>query len=56
MSTSLEDVRRFKNYPGIVAASIDHAQLSFLEFFATSIRNPHTRHAHAGAVGEFLAW
>ena len=42
--------------PALVAASSDHAQLRFLEFFAASIRNPHTRRAYAGAVGEFLAW
>jgi site-specific recombinase XerD len=28
----------------------------FLEFFATNIRNPHTRRAYARAVGDFLAW
>ena len=34
----------------------EHAQMRFLEFFAASIRNAHTRRAYAGAVGEFLAW
>lgn len=42
--------------PIIVAAAGDQAQLRFLEFFAASIRNAHTRRAYAGAVGEFLAW
>jgi integrase/recombinase XerC len=42
--------------PAIVAAAGDGAQLRFLEFFAASIRNPHTRRAYARAVGEFLAW
>jgi site-specific recombinase XerD len=40
----------------LVTAAGDHAQLRFLEFFAASIRNTHTRRAYAGAVAEFLAW
>jgi len=42
--------------PAIVTAAGEGAQLRFLEFFAASIRNPHTRRAYASAVGEFLAW
>jgi site-specific recombinase XerD len=42
--------------PAIVAAAGEAAQLRFLEFFAASIRNVHTRRAYAGAVGEFLGW
>ena len=42
--------------PIIVTAAGDQAQLRFLEFFAASIRNAHTRRAYAGAVGEFLTW
>ena len=42
--------------PTLVAAAGERAQLRFLEFFAASIRNAHTRRAYAGAVGEFLAW
>lgn len=42
--------------PALVTAAGEGAQLRFLEFFAASIRNPHTRRAYAGAVGEFLAW
>ena len=42
--------------PAIVTAAGENAQLRFLEFFAASIRNTHTRRAYAGAVGEFLAW
>jgi len=42
--------------PVLVAASGEQAQLRFLEFFAASIRNAHTRRAYAGAVTEFLAW
>lgn len=42
--------------PALIAAADDRAQLRFLEFFAVTIRNPHTRRAYARAAGEFLAW
>ncbi len=42
--------------PALVAAGGERAQLRFLEFFAASIRNGHTRRAYARAVAEFLAW
>jgi site-specific recombinase XerD len=42
--------------PALVAAAGDAAQLRFLEFFAASIRNPHTRRAYGRAVTEFLTW
>ena len=42
--------------PALVMAAGESAQLRFLEFFAASIRNAHTRRAYAGAVAEFLAW
>lgn len=42
--------------PALVAFAGERAQVRFLEFFAASIRNPHTRRAYAQAVGEFLAW
>ena len=42
--------------PALVAVAGEPAQRRFLEFFAASIRNPHTRRAYAQAVGEFLAW
>ena len=42
--------------PAIITAARQRAQLRYLEFFAASIRNEHTRRAHAGAVGESLAW
>lgn len=40
--------------PAIVAG--ERAQLRFLEFFTTNIRNPNTRRAYARAVNEFLTW
>ena len=40
--------------PALVAASDAHARLRFLEFFASAIRNPHTRQAYLRAVNDFL--
>jgi site-specific recombinase XerD len=40
----------------LITAAGERASLRFLEFFAGTIRNPHTRRAYARAVGAFLAW
>lgn len=42
--------------PALVAAAGEPAGLRFLEFFAATLRNPHTRRAYARAVGDFLIW
>ena len=42
--------------PALVTAAGDRAGVRFLEFFASAIRNPHTRRAYARAAGDFLAW
>jgi len=42
--------------PELVAAAGDRASLRYLEFFAATIRNPHTRRAYGRAVAEFLTW
>jgi site-specific recombinase XerD len=42
--------------PALIAASGDSASLRFLEFFAGTIRNPHTRRAYGRAVVGFLTW
>lgn len=42
--------------PAIVAAADPHAQRHFLEFFAATIRNAHTRRAYARGVVDFLDW
>ncbi len=42
--------------PALVAAAGDQAGLRFLEFFAGTLRNPHTRRAYARAVTAFLTW
>jgi integrase/recombinase XerC len=41
--------------PAVIAASGESARLRFLEFFASNIRNRHTRLAYSRAVREFLA-
>lgn len=42
--------------PALVVAAGDRAGVCFLEFFASAIRNPHTRRAYARAAGDFLVW
>jgi Phage integrase, N-terminal SAM-like domain len=42
--------------PAIVAAAEDETRERFLEFFASTIRNPHTRRAYRAAVQDFLDW
>ena len=42
--------------PVLVAAASERAGIRFLEFFASTIRNRHTRRAYARAVTNFLSW
>lgn len=42
--------------PALIATADDRAQRRFLEFFAVTIRNAHTRRAYARGVAEFLDW
>ncbi len=42
--------------PLIVSTAGGHASIRFLEFFASTIRNPHTRRAYGRAVADFLTW
>ena len=42
--------------PAIVAAANSDARERFLEFFASNIRNRHTRRAYLTAVQDFLDW
>ena len=42
--------------PALVTASGERARLRFLEFFASNIRNPHTRRAYVRAVLDFMIW
>uniref|UniRef100_UPI00048900F3 tyrosine-type recombinase/integrase n=1 Tax=Paraburkholderia ferrariae TaxID=386056 RepID=UPI00048900F3 len=45
-----------QSLPALVMSAGDRAGIRFLEFFASAIRNPHTRRAYARAAGDFLAW
>lgn len=38
----------------LVTGAGERASVRFLEFFASAIRNPHTRRAYARAAGDFL--
>ncbi len=42
--------------PALITAGGERAGIHFLEFFASTIRNPHTRRAYARAVSDFLTW
>src|SRR3546814_10862107 len=42
--------------PALIASADDRARLRFLEFFAVTIHNAHTRRAYARAAGDFLTW
>ncbi len=42
--------------PTLIATAGERASVRFLEFFASTLRNPHTRRAYARAVADFLAW
>lgn len=54
--TALEPLAPAPALPPIVAASGAQAQRHFVEFFAATIRNPHTRRAYARGVVDFLDW
>lgn len=43
-------------FPPLITAAGERAQRRFLEFFASNIRNPHTRRAYVRAATEFLDW
>lgn len=42
--------------PALIAEAEPQAQRRFLEFFAATIRNAHTRRAYARGVRDFLGW
>ncbi|MFL9935408.1 tyrosine-type recombinase/integrase [Paraburkholderia sp. RL18-103-BIB-C] len=42
--------------PALVVSAGERAGVRFLEFFASAIRNPHTRRAYARAAADFLDW
>ena len=45
-----------QDLPALIATAGERAGIRFLEFFASTIRNPHTRRAYARAVADFLTW
>jgi integrase/recombinase XerC len=45
-----------QHLPALVAAGDERAQTRFIEFFASNIRNPHTRRAYVRTIAEFLEW
>jgi site-specific recombinase XerD len=49
-------VVRETSLPVLVTAAGDRAGIRFIEFFASNIRNVHTRRAYGRAVTDFLAW
>ncbi len=42
--------------PALITYAGERAGVRFLEFFASAIRDPHTRQAYAHAASKFLAW
>jgi site-specific recombinase XerD len=42
--------------PALITVAGERASIRFLEFFASTIRNSHTRRAYGRAVADFLAW
>ena len=42
--------------PALIGNAGDRAGVRFLEFFASTIRNPHTRRAYSRAITDFLTW
>lgn len=52
----LRGVARQSLAPAIITREGSHATKRFLEFFAATIRNKHTREAYMRAVGRFLSW
>ena len=55
MTTELA-LARSSSVPALVASAGERAGIRFLEFFTSTIRNPHTRRAYSRAVTDFLAW
>src|SRR5471032_3309090 len=56
MSEAALAIRSSGPLPALVINAGERASVRFLEFFASTIRNPNTRRAYAHAVGEFLTW
>jgi hypothetical protein len=56
MNKTALEVQPSARLPWLVVSAGERAGVRFLEFFASAIRNPHTRRAYARAASDFLAW
>lgn len=56
MLPSLLSTSSLPPLPALIHDAGDRAQLRFLEFFTSNIRNPNTRRAYGRAVADFLQW
>ena len=56
MLPSLLSTSSLPPLPALTHDAGDRAQLRFLEFFTSNIRNPNTRRAYGRAVADFLQW
>ena len=53
---AIRSAHPFNAVPALIAAAGDAAGMRFLDFFASTIRNAHTRRAYGRAVTDFLDW
>lgn len=53
---ALQPINSDAYLPALVSSAGARAEIRFLEFFASNIRNQHTRRAYARAAAEFLEW
>jgi site-specific recombinase XerD len=53
---AIRSAQPFNTVPALVTAAGDRASIRFLEFFASTLRNPHTRRAYGRAIADFLTW
>lgn len=56
LMTALGRILMPATLPALIGNAGDRAGLRFLEFFASTIRNPHTRRAYSRAVADFCSW
>ncbi|MFK4136110.1 tyrosine-type recombinase/integrase [Pseudomonas luteola] len=56
MLPSLLSTSSLPPLPALIHEAGDHAQLRFMEFFTSNIRNSNTRRAYGRAVADFLQW
>ncbi len=52
----LAPITAITRLPVLITAAGERATIRFLEFFTSTIRNPHTRRAYGRAIADFLVW